>query len=161
MNDSGDNVVDIETGGSGFGFKTIAGYEIPEPPPGARLERQARRIYDYLCVVLARDGRKVGTAGVHLLMLTHTLHAWSEDMKLCLEGRYGTTSNGNKVELPHSYNERKAREQIMKDLPEACLTVMSTIEARLKESKIGEGDQDDLFADLAGHVGSRPSARSA
>ena len=90
-------------------------------------------------------------------MLVQTFVAWSEDMKRCIElGRYGESKDGNAYELPHSYNERKARDEIKRELPEACLTVMSQIEARLKESKIGESKQDDLFEELLDHARSRP-----
>jgi hypothetical protein len=159
MSDSDDNVVPLKPEETGLGFKIVAGVQVPDPPPGSRLDRQARRIYEYLCVILSRDGRNVQTAAVHLVMLTYTIHTWSQDLKLCLDlGRYRLTDNGNRVEQPHSYNERNGRAQIMKDLPEACLTVMSNIEARLKESKSGSDGQDDLFDALVSHGKSRPAA---
>ena len=98
---------------------------------------------------------------MQIVMIVHTFEMWSRDMKDCIElGRYGTSKDGNRYELPHSYNERNAREQIKKELPEACLTVMSQIEARLKESKIGEQKQDDLFDELLQHARSHPRAVS-
>lgn len=82
------------------------------------------------------------------------MQAWAHDMKLVVsEGRYGVSKEGNRYELPHSYNERTARTEIKRELPEACLTVMAEIEARLKESKTQQGgDQDDLFKDLLEHA---------
>jgi hypothetical protein len=38
------------------------------------------------------------------------------------------------------------------------MTVMSQIEAKLKESKIGESGQDDLFANLLDHARGKPAA---
>lgn len=158
MDDTKPNVVPFRGGGNDGGSRTPAGIEIPAPPPGHNLDRQGKRLYDWICTALINDGRKVGAAGIQIVLLVHTFLAWSADMKLCVElGRYGTSDKGNKFELPHSYNERQARDEIKRELPEACLTVMSQIEARLKESKTGGQAQDDLFADLVDHGRARPS----
>lgn len=132
--------------------------KIPPPPPGAQLTTTGRRLYRWICEALLRNGRKIDAAGIQITMLVHTMQAWVEDMKLCVsEGRYGTSENGNRYEKPHSYNERNGRADIKRELPEACLTVMSEIEARLKESKTtGQGEQDDLFGDLLDHAASGP-----
>lgn len=159
MSDTPGVVVPFRGGGGDGGGTTVAGNGIPDPPPGHNLDRQGRRLYDWICTALINDGRKVGAAGIQIVMLVHTLIAWSSDMKDCIsQGRYGTSENGNRFELPHSYNERAARAEIKRELPEACLTVMSQIEARLKESKTGGGVQDDLFADLVDHGRDRPGA---
>lgn len=136
----------------------LCGGKIPSPPPGAHLTTTGRRLYVWICNALLRNGRKIDAAGIQITMLVHTLLTWADDMKLCVaEGRYGVSENGNKFELPHSYNERNARSEIKKELPEACLTVMSEIEARLKESKTKEAEgQDDLFAELLEHAKSGP-----
>lgn len=137
---------------------TAAGVEIPSPPPGHNLDRQGLRLYDWICEALIRDNRQITAAGIQLVMLVQTFLTWSKDMRLCVsEGRYATSENGNKYELPHSYNERNGRAEIKRDLPEACLTVMSQIEARLKESKTGSGVQDDFWPDLIGHAKEHPS----
>lgn len=135
------------------------GSNIPSPPPGSHLTTTGRRLYNWICQALIADGRKIDAAGMQIVMIVHTFLAWSDDLKLCLElNRYGISENGNRFELPHSYNERNARQEIKRELPEACLTVMSQIEARLKESKTkGGGYQDDLFGDLVEHGQSRPS----
>lgn len=131
----------------------VDGVKIPAPPPGAQLSTQGRRLYRWICEALLRNGRSIDAAGIQITMLVHTMLAWVEDMKLVVsEGRYGTSENGNKYEKPHSYNERAARAEIKRELPEACLTVMSEIEARLKVSKTQQaGVQDDLFDELLGH----------
>lgn len=158
MDDTRLNVVPFKGGGNDGGDRTAAGIAIPAPPPGHNLDRQGKRLYDWICTALINDGRKVGAAGIQIVLLVHTFLAWSEDMKACVkDGRYAESKDGNKYELPHSYNERKARDEIKRELPEACLTVMSQIEARLKESKTGGGVQDDLFADLVEHGRDRPS----
>lgn len=132
---------------------------IPQPPPGSHLTTTGRRLYNWICKALIADGRKIDAAGMQIVLLVHTFLAWSDDLKLCLEfHRYSVSENGNRFELPHSYNERNARQEIKRELPEACLTVMSQIEARLKESKTkGGGYQDDLFGELVEHGQSRPS----
>ena len=158
MDDTRPNVVPFKGGGNDGGDRTVAGIAIPVPPPGHNLDRQGKRLYDWICTALINDGRRVGAAGIQIVLLVHTFLAWSEDMKSCIkDGRYAESKDGNKYELPHSYNERKARDEIKRELPEACLTVMSQIEARLKESKTGGGVQDDLFADLVAFGRDRPS----
>jgi hypothetical protein len=153
------NVVALPSSGDDLKDVTVGGTPIPAPPPGAHLSTQGRRLYRWLCEALIEDGRSIRAAGMQIVMLVHTFEVWSKDMKDCIElGRYGTSENGNRYELPHSYNERNAREQIKRELPEACLTVMSQIEARLKESKISDPKQDDLFEELLGHARSRPHA---
>lgn len=158
MNDTKPNVLPFKGGGGDGGNGGLAGNDIPAPPPGHNLDRQGKRLYDWICSALIADGRKVGAAGIQIVLLVHTFLAWSADMKLCVDlGRYGTSENGNKFEFPHSYNERNGRSEIKRELPEACLTVMSQIEARLKESKTGGQVQDDLFADLVEFGRGRPS----
>lgn len=159
MDDGKPKLVPLRGGGDDGRIKTVGGIEIPSPPPGAHLTTSGRRLYDWICEALIKDGRKISAAGIQIVLLVHTFLAWSADMKLCLElGRYAESKDGNRYELPHSYNERSGRAEIKRELPEACLTVMSQIEARLKESKVGGGVQDDLFADLVEHGRDRPSA---
>jgi hypothetical protein len=159
VDDSDDKVVPLKPAGTDFEPYRVAGVEIPAPPPSAQLDRQRKRLYEWICVQLARDGRQIRAAGIQIVMLVHTMDAWSKDMALCVsEGRYGTSDKGNSYELPHSYNERIARAEIKRELPEACLTVMSVIEAKLKESKTVGGQQDDLFGDLLDHAKARPAA---
>lgn len=158
MDEEKGKLVALPGGGEGSVRRVFAGVEIPAPPPGHNLDRQGLRLYDWIAEALIRDGRNIKAAGIQMMLLAHSLQAWSADMKLCVEhGRYGESANGNKYELPHSYNERTARSEIKKELPEACLTVMSTIEAKLRESKVVSGGQDDLFGDLVDHGRARPS----
>lgn len=159
MDDEKPNLIALPGGGNGRVRKVVAGIEIPSPPPGHNLDRQGLRLYDWIAEALARDGRNIKAAGIQIMLLSHSMQAWSEDMKLCVElGRYGTSEKGNRYELPHSFNERNGRAEIKKDLPEACLTVMSTIEAKLRESKTGAQGQDDLFEELLGHARGKPNA---
>ncbi len=153
------NIVALAGGGDDLRNTTVGGKPIPQPPPGSHLSTTGRRLYRWICEALMSEGRNVGAAGIQIVMLAQALDAWAQDMKDCNElGRYGISEKGARYELPHSYNERNAREQIKRELPEACLTVMSTIEARLKESKTAGGQQDDLFDELVGHGRNRPSA---
>lgn len=159
MDNGKPKLVPLQGGGGDPPRRTVAGIELPDPPPGHNLDRQGRRLYEWICEALIRDGRTIRAAGIQLVLLVHTFLAWSADMKLCVElGRYGESKEGNRYELPHSYNERNARAEIKKELPEACLTVMSQIEAKLKESKVVGGTQDDLFGDLVEFGRERPSA---
>lgn len=152
-------VVPFPAAGKKHEDAACGGSRIPPPPPGSHLTTTGRRLYSWICEALIADGRKIDAAGMQIVMIVHTFLAWSDDLKLCLElKRYAVSENGNRFELPHSYNERNARQEIKRELPEACMTVMSQIEARLKESKTkGGGYQDDLFGDLVEHGQSRPS----
>lgn len=158
MDDGNPKLVPFDGGADDSRKGFVGGVEIPSPPPGSHLTTGGRRLYDWICEALIKDGRKINAAGIQIVLLVHTFMTWSADMKLCLElGRYAESKEGNRYELPHSYNERSARAEIKRELPEACLTVMSQIEARLKESKVGGGVQDDLFADLVDHARERPN----
>jgi len=159
VDDEKGKLIALPGGGEGWVRKVVAGVDVPAPPPGHGLDRQGLRLYDWIAEALIRDGRNIKAAGIQLMMLAHSLQSWSEDVKLCVtEGRYGTSEKGNRFELPHSFNERNSRAEIKKELPEACLTVMSTIEARLRESKTGAAQQDDLFGDMVEFAKGRPSA---
>lgn len=151
---SGENVSSTppDGGGDDSDWK-VDGVDIPRPPPGSNLSTTGLRLYRWICRSLIKEGRRVGAAGIQITMLVHTLEEWLINAKMCAsDGRYGIGEKGGRYEYPHSYNERAARESIKKELPEACLTVMSTVEARLKESKTqASGDQDDLFDDLLEH----------
>ena len=146
-------------GGSSPWRSAKYGVDLPMPPPSIEVDDEWRRIYIWLCDQLIGSKRDITAAAMQLTLLVECIRAWVADRALCeSEGRYAISENGNRYELPHSYNERKSAEQLKRDLPEACMTVMSQVEARLKESKIGEGGQDDLFGELVAHGRSRPSA---
>lgn len=158
MDDEKGKLIALPGGGDGWTRKVVAGVEIPAPPPGHNLDRQGLRLYDWIAEALVRDGRNIKAAGIQIMLLAHSIKTWSEDMKMCVDlGRYAASEKGNKYELPHSFNERNGRAEIKKELPEACLTVMSTIEARLRESKTSQQGQDDLFAEMVGYARDRPS----
>lgn len=159
VDDEKGKLIALPGGGDGWTRKVVAGVEIPAPPPGHNLDRQGLRLYDWIAEALARDGRNIKAAGIQIMLLAHSIKAWSEDMADCVKlGRYGESEKGNRYELPHSFNERNGRTEIKKELPEACLTVMSTIEARLRESKTGAQGQDDLFGEMVEFGRGRPSA---
>lgn len=161
MDDDKPKLLSFPGGGCKSNEPSVGAANIPKAPPGSHLDTQGRRLYEWICQSLIDDGRTINAAGIQIVLLVHTFLSWSADSKLCAqEGRYGISDNGNRYELPHSYNERAARSELKRELPEACLTVMSQIEARLKESKIGAGGQADLFEDLLGHARNRPSASS-
>jgi hypothetical protein len=142
-------------------WMTSGGVAVPMPPPMMKTDARWKSLYILLCEGLIEDGRQIRAAAIHITLLVESILTWIEDRRLCEEeGRYAISKEGNRYELPHSYNERKANEQLKRELPEACMTVMSQIEARLKESKIGDQKQDDLFDDLLEHARSRPRAVS-
>lgn len=149
-------------GGSGSGGGPPVGGTKPalSPPPGANLTTQGRRVWDYICNSLIDAGVDITTAGVSILMAVQTYLEWGEAMKLCVDvGRYGTSKKNVPFEHQHSHNEKRARESLCKMLPDNCLTALSLVEVRLKQSKtIGGPQQDDLFGELVNQAtAARPS----
>ncbi|WP_375591588.1 hypothetical protein [Chitiniphilus eburneus] len=123
----------------------------PRPPPGANLSTQERRVWEYICASLVAAGVEHVSAGLTIKVICRTYVDWLAELKRCdEEGRYGRSGNGNAYELPHSYTEKQLKRDLLKWLPEACLTIPSLVAAR---AKLGDnGLQDDLFADLVAHA---------
>lgn len=143
----------IQGGGAISAKKDLGGMR-PSLPPSANLDTSGRRVWDYLCDSLIAAGVDISTSGISLLMITRMYLDWIKDVKLCQEdGRYGKGKKGGQFELPHSYNERKTRSELQSCLPASCLTAMSLVEAKLKQSRTGESGQLDLeFGELVAHA---------
>ncbi|MDR3427953.1 P27 family phage terminase small subunit [Silvimonas sp.] len=127
----------------------------PEPPPGANLTTQERRVWNYICDGLRESGIDHRAAGITIKVICQTYVDWLDAIKLCTKhGRYLTSKNGDPYDAPHSNNEKRCKQDLLKWLPEACLTIPSMTAA---QAKLGdEGPQDDLFGDLVTHaVGGR------
>lgn len=131
----------------------------PAPPPGdGGLSAKERRVWDYICDNLRAAGLEHITAGLAIKVISRTYIDWLTEIAACeKEGRYAVSDNGNKYELPHSYNERQHKKDLLKWLPQACLTIPSVVNAR---AKLGDaGLQDDLFGDLVNQAtAARPSS---
>lgn len=96
---------------------------------------------------------------MQLKLFVKCVRAWVEDRVLCEKhGRYAISKEGNRYELSYSYNDHKGAEQLKRDLPEACMTVRSQVEARLKKIKAGRAARTVVLGELVEHGRSRPSA---
>ncbi len=130
----------------------------PRIPPGANLSTQERRVWEYICDNLAAAGLEHVTAGLTIKVITRTYMDWLEALRDCDNtGRYATSDNGNRYELPHSYTEKQLKKDLLRWLPQACMTIPSLASAR---AKLGDGGQQgDLFDELVHHAtASRPGS---
>jgi len=142
-------------GGFGKAASASAGVGIksPAPPPGA-LNTQERRVWEYICAQLREVGIEHGSAGLTIKIICRTYVDWLHAVKLCEdEGRYKISGNGNQYEAPHSYTEKQLKRDLLKWLPEACLTIPSLAKAKGKESGNGQGD---LFGELLSYANGHP-----
>ena len=120
----------------------------PSPPPLADLTGSEKRLWDYICESLRSAGVEHITAGLTIKIITRTYLDWVKALKECDDkGRYAQgKKNGGQYELPHSYTEKQLKRELLKWLPEACLTIPSLATAKGKMPDGGQ--QDDLFEDL-------------
>lgn len=153
MSESKANLRVVKSTGSDGGDGGIGEKRLLKPPPNAGLTGTGYRVWDYLCESMTNAGFDISSAGLHILLLTTTYLEWVECMALIKEhGRMATGKKGVPYELPHSHNEKRARHFLCSQLPESCLTAMSLVDGKLKQSKIQGGpQQDDLFDDLLTH----------
>ncbi|CAG4906189.1 P27 family phage terminase small subunit [Paraburkholderia saeva] len=135
--------------------------QIPAPP-GVKFTPRERKVWEYICARLRDAQLEHQTAGIAISMVVRTYVGWLEaeeklrEVEAANDGsHYIKTPNGH--EQPHQafYVSRNLRAELLKWLPECCLTLPSIASVR---SKLGEqGQQDDLFNALAGHARSHPS----
>lgn len=119
----------------------------PKPPPGANLTTQERRVWEYICESLQMAGVEHLTAGLTIKIICRTWMDWIKHLDQCdKEGRFGQSEKGHRYELPHSYTEKQLKKDLLRWLPEACLTIPSLVSARAKLGQVNL--QDDLFGDL-------------
>lgn len=133
----------------------------PKPPPLADLTGSEKRVWDYICESLRGVGIEHLTAGIAIKVICRTYVDWMKAIALCdQEGRYAKGKRGGgSYELPHSYTEKQLKKDLLKWLPEACLTIPSL---QVAKSKLPEGPkQDDLFDDLVGHGSADKSSYSS
>lgn len=125
----------------------------PTPPPGS-LNSQERRVWDYICSQLRDAGVEHLTAGITIKIICRTYCDWLAAVKQCEnEGRYKISGNNNQYEAPHSYTEKQLKRDLLKWLPEACLTIPSLAKAKGKD---GTSGQADLFGELLSYANGHP-----
>lgn len=144
-----------EVGVSAAASAGASGVQSPEIPPGAKLSTQERRAWEYLTSVLRQAGVKHITAGIPLAMVCKMWCNWirlEQDWARVVEENNGSTvfftSNGNAYHHPAGTEARRARQDLLRVLPEAALTIPSLT---IVESKAPPAAaQDDLFDMFAG-----------
>lgn len=123
-------------GKAGFGA-------IPKPPAFLKTKR-ARDVWRYIISALAKSGMDYSSALLQIALLADKVDAWRGHVdnidKLGL--RYEEDSNGGSLETDESRAERRARAEVLNDLDEGGLTVISAGRVRAIDRLIN----GDLFA---------------
>ncbi|CAG9184241.1 P27 family phage terminase small subunit [Cupriavidus respiraculi] len=141
------------------------GKDSPQSPPGAHLTPRERKVWDYICGVLRDEGIPHKTAGIAITIICKTFVQYVRtelELRQFIEGNGGSIlvkSQKSEYTQPHPlyYAARDIKQELLKWLPEACLSLPSAVMAR---AKLGDaGKQDDLFDDLVEH--GRADRRSA
>lgn len=137
----------------------------PSTPPGASLTPRERKVWDYICHSLRDVGLEHYTCGLTISIICRTYVRWLDAERQLAEfedengGTYFVTTPNGHVQ-PHQafYVVRNLKAELLKWLPESCLTLPSVVTARSKMPTASP--QDDLFDNLVGHGRSHPSAAS-
>lgn len=138
----------------------------PPPPPGAQLSPRERKVWDYICLMLRREGLAHMTAGIAIAIVCKTFIRWIntelelQNFEASNSGSYFIkTPNG--MDQPHQlfYASNKLRQELLRCLPESCLTLPSSVVARAKAGDAGL--QDDLFDSLQEHAAVPRASSSA
>ncbi|WP_416046687.1 P27 family phage terminase small subunit [Cupriavidus basilensis] len=156
----------VAGGGEGLPPASAGGKEIrsPAPPPGAQLSPRERKVWDYICAVLREEGLPHRTGGIAITIICKTFVQYIQtewELQNYIASNGGSIlakSQKSDYSQPHPlyYAARDIKQELLKWLPEACLSLPSAVMAK---AKIGEeGKQDDLFGDLLDHARAERSA---
>lgn len=155
-------------GGAGSATKSTGDNESiksPSTPPGAQLTPRERKVWDYICESLRESGLQHYTCGLTISIICRTYVRWIDaELKLSeVEERLGGTylvETPNGHEQPHQifYVAKNLKAELLKWLPESCLTLPSLVTAKAKIPETR--NQDDLFDSAVGHARNHPSAGS-
>ena len=159
-------VMPVAGGGEARSPLRVGGKEIrsPEPPPGAQLSPRERKVWDYICAVLREQGMPHLTGGIAITIICKTFVQYIQtelELQNYVAGNGGSIlqkSQKSDYTQPHPlyYAARDIKQELLKWLPEACLSLPSAVMARAKLGE--EGQQDDLFSDLLEHARADRSA---
>lgn len=143
------------TAGGGNGK---ADFRAPEPPPEANLSPRERKVWDYICQVLSEEGLPVRIGGIAITIICKTFIQYvqaEKELQNYIASNKGSIlqrSQKSDYSQPHPlyYAARDIKLELLKWLPEACLSLPSAVMAKTKKAD-GDG-QDDLFEDLLAHA---------
>ena len=150
----GDNSPDEQFPAASAGGKAVRS---PPPPPGTKLSPTERKVWDYICQALREEGLPHLTAGIAIAVVCKTFIRWVR-AEAELQNFEAGNNNSFMVVTPNGHSQphqlyfvtRTLKGELLKWLPESCLTLPSSVMAR---AKLGdEGMQDDLFGDLLEHA---------
>jgi hypothetical protein len=170
MNDSRPPFAVIQGGGgatpkSGGDKQNPTAAKSPSTPPGAQLSPRERKVWDYICECLREAGLEHITCGLTISIICRTYVRWIDaELKLTeVEEQLGGTyfvKSPNGYEQPHQafHVARNLKGELLKWLPESCLTLPSVVTAKAKLPDLAP--QDDLFDSAVGHARNHPSAAS-
>lgn len=143
------------TAGGGNGK---ADFRAPEPPPEANLSPREKKVWDYLCQVLSEEGLPIRVGGIAITIICKTFIQYVQaerELQNFIASNKGSilqVSKKSDYSQPHPlyYAARDIKQELLKWLPEACLSLPSAVMAKAKMGE--EGQQDDLFGDLLAHA---------
>ncbi|SMG09622.1 P27 family phage terminase small subunit [Paraburkholderia susongensis] len=131
-------------------------------PPGVQLTSRERAVWDYIVARLTEEGLAHRTAGLAITVIARTYIAWVDagiELEKVKEKHNGSyfirTPKG--YEQPHQayYTQRNLKQELLRWLPECCLTLPSRAAVMVKKP---DDQQDDLFDDLVGHGAQHPGS---
>lgn len=118
------------------------------PTPPKKLSAREQKIWNYIVEALAGTDFDLTTSGLLLMIIMRTYIDW-EDSVTQLE-RYKKANGGSYMSVtPNGYEQpcqlffacRQLKNELLKWLPEACLTVVSlTRTKKVQESDVRQGD---------------------
>lgn len=113
---------------------------IPKPPSFLKTKR-ARDTWRYLVTSLDAAKLDYRSAYMQLALLADKTDSWRQhfDAVVRYDTRYDHDANGGSLETDESRAERRARAEVIKDLDEAGLTVLSCARVRMVD-RISQGD---------------------
>ncbi|GHD59472.1 hypothetical protein [Jeongeupia chitinilytica] len=131
---------------------------LPRPPRFLKSARP-KRIWSYLLTSLADAQLDYASALIGLALLAEKVDAWRSHVDAIRKegGRYDVDSNGGSMESDESMAERRARNEVLKDLDQAGLTVTTAARIRVIDRLASQGELFSPFDLLEqAHEGERP-----
>lgn len=137
----------------------------PEIPPHVAFDSKEKKVWAYICEQLKEAGLEHLTSGLAITVIVKTYRSWLDAEKMLADlvndrGTYiVTTPNGH--QQPHQifYVARNLKVDLLKWLPECCLTIPSVATTRQKAGSAPP--MDDLFEGLMSHAASHPNNENA
>lgn len=123
--------------------KTAGSGAIPKPPAFLKTKR-AREVWRYIIRALDQSRLDYSSALLQIALIADKVDSWRMHVDAidALGERYDEDSNGGSLETDESRAERRARIEVMRDLDEGGMTVLSAGRVRAVDRLVS----GDLFA---------------